>query len=412
MNPSSTAPTAFAEAATRPVRLSPLDVLGLGLLGVRTRTMRAALSALGISIGIATMIVVTGIPASSRAALLDQLTALGTNMLKVQSQPNKDQPILFPPDADRMVARIGPVTMTSAVANTHATVHRSDRIAADDYSGLTVLASRTNLLPALNASVSSGTFLTSAGEKFPTAVLGSVAATRLGIEPLRPGQPSPQIFINNHWFTVVGILTTTPLSPDIDRSVLVGWDAARTELKFDGHPTVVYVKARESAMEAVRDVLPATVYPQLPGMVQVSRPSDALAAKREAEANFSALFLGLAGVALLVGGIGVANTMVISVLERRREIGLRRALGAHRGQIRNQFLTESVILSALGGLAGVVLGILATIGYVSYQHWPVVIPLATVAEGFGGAILVGVTAGVYPSIRASRLTPTEALTSA
>ncbi|MEU6220472.1 ABC transporter permease [Streptomyces sp. NPDC047022] len=412
MNSSSSAPAALAEAATRPVRLSPLDVLGLGLLGVRTRKMRAALSALGISIGIATMIVVTGIPASSRAALLNQLTALGTNMLKVQPQPEKDHPVLLLPDADRMAARIGPVTMASAVANTHATVHRSDRIAPDDYAGLTVLASRTDLLPALNASVSSGTFLTPSNEKFPTAVLGSVAATRLGIEPLRPGQPSPQIFINNHWFTVVGILATTPLSPDIDRSVLVGWDAARTELQFDGHPTVVYVKARESAMEAVRAVLPATVYPQLPGMVQVSRPSDALAAKRDAEANFSALFLGLAGVALLVGGIGVANTMVISVLERRREIGLRRALGAHRGQIRNQFLTESVILSALGGLAGVVLGILATIGYVTYQHWPVVIPVASVAEGFGGAILVGVTAGVYPSIRASRLTPTEALASA
>ncbi|MEU8523780.1 ABC transporter permease [Streptomyces sp. NPDC048577] len=412
MKPSSPASEAVAEAATRPVRLSPLDIIGLGLLGVRTRRMRAALSALGISIGIATMIVVTGIPASSREDLLNQLTALGTNMLKVQPQPNQKPPVLLPPDAAAMAARIGPVTGTSAVANTHATVHRSDRVSADDYAGLTVLASRLDLLPALNASVSSGTFLTSANEKFPTVVLGSVAAHRLGIEPLRPGQPSPQIFINSRWFTVVGILDTTPLSPDIDRSVLVGWDAARTELRFDGHPTVVYVKARENAIENVRSVLPATVYPQLPGMVQVSRPSDALAAKREAQASFSALFLGLAGVALLVGGVGVANTMVISVLERRREIGLRRALGAHRGQIRNQFLTESVVLSALGGLAGVVLGVLATVGYVTYQDWPVIIPVASVAEGLGGALLVGVTAGVYPSIRASRLTPTEALASA
>ncbi|WP_262059328.1 ABC transporter permease [Streptomyces sp. STR69] len=413
MNTTVTAtPTAGTEANSRPVRLAPLDLLGLGLLGIRTRKMRAALSALGISIGIATMIVVTGIPASSQKALLNELSAMGTNMLQAQPVPNPNSPVLLPPESVDMVRRIGPVTMASAVANTHATVHRSDRVDPSDYAGLTILASEVNLLPAINAEVRSGRFLNAATERFPTAVLGSVAATRLGFAKLNDRGPAPQIFINNRWFTVIGILARTPLSPDIDRSVLVGWDAARAQLKFDGHPTVIYIKARESAMEAVRGVLPATVYPQLPGMVQISRPSDALAAKRATQTTFSALFLGLAGVALLVGGIGVANTMVISVLERRREIGLRRALGANRGQIRGQFLTESVVLSALGGVAGTVLGVLATVGYATYQHWPPVVPLTSVAEGFGGAVLVGMIAGVYPSIRAARLTPTEALASA
>ncbi|WP_328749546.1 ABC transporter permease [Streptomyces sp. NBC_00285] len=404
--------TTVTEANSRPVRLAPLDLLGLGLLGIRTRKMRAALSALGISIGIATMIVVTGIPASSQKALLNELSAMGTNMLQAQPVPNPNSPVLLPPESVDMVRRIGPVTMASAVANTHATVHRSDRVDPSDYAGLTILASEVNLLPAINAEVRSGRFLNAATERFPTAVLGSVAATRLGFAKLNDRGPTPQIYINDRWFTVVGILARTPLSPDIDRSVLVGWDAARTQLKFDGHPTVIYIKARESAMEAVRGVLPATVYPELPGMVQISRPSDALAAKRATQTTFSALFLGLAGVALLVGGIGVANTMVISVLERRREIGLRRALGANRGQIRGQFLTESVVLSALGGVAGTVLGVLATVGYATYQHWPPVVPLTSVAEGFGGAVLVGMIAGVYPSIRAARLTPTEALASA
>ncbi|WP_405559357.1 ABC transporter permease [Streptomyces canus] len=404
--------TTVTEANSRPVRLAPLDLLGLGLLGIRTRKMRAALSALGISIGIATMIVVTGIPASSQKALLNELSAMGTNMLQAQPVPNPNSPVLLPPESVDMVRRIGPVTMASAVANTHATVHRSDRVDPSDYAGVTILASEVNLLPAINAEVRSGRFLNAATERFPTAVLGSVAATRLGFAKLNDRGPAPQIYINDRWFTVIGILARTPLSPDIDRSVLVGWDAARTQLKFDGHPTVIYIKARESAMEAVRGVLPATVYPQLPGMVQISRPSDALAAKRATQTTFSALFLGLAGVALLVGGIGVANTMVISVLERRREIGLRRALGANRGQIRGQFLTESVVLSALGGVAGTVLGVLATVGYATYQHWPPVVPLTSVAEGFGGAVLVGMIAGVYPSIRAARLTPTEALASA
>jgi putative ABC transport system permease protein len=208
------------------------------------------------------------------------------------------------------------------------------------------------------------------------------------------------------------VLATTPLAPDIDRSVLVGWDAARTELGFDGHPTVIYVKAQEDQVEAVSQVLPATVYPQLRGIVTVSRPSDALTAKREAGSTFSALFLGLAAVALLVGGVGIANTMVISVLERRREIGLRRALGASRGQIRLQFLTESVLMSALGGLAGTAIGLLAALAYADVHRWPVAIPLPVLAGGLAATLVIGALAGLYPSIRASRLSPTEALAAA
>lgn len=402
----------FTDADTKPVRLAPLDILRLGFLGIHTRKMRAALSALGISIGIATMIVVTGIPASSQKALMNQLSALGTNMLQAVPVPNQTPPVQLPPQSVDMVRRIGPVTVASAVANTHAEVFRNDHVDADDYSGITVLASKPNLLQAINAKVQSGSYLSASTEKFPTVVLGSVAATRMGIAKTVPGQPAPQIYIGRRWFTVIGVLAQTPLSPDIDRSVLVGWDAARTQLNFAGHPTVIYVKAREDGIDAVRDVLAQTIYPELPGMVQVSRPSDALAAKRATQTTFSALFLGLAGVALLVGGIGVANTMVISVLERRREIGLRRALGANKGQIRGQFLTESIALSCLGGLAGTLLGILATIGYATYQNWPPVIPLPAVAGGFAGAVLIGMAAGVYPSIRASRLTPTEALATA
>ncbi|MFC9425661.1 ABC transporter permease [Streptomyces sp. NPDC056987] len=281
-----------------------------------------------------------------------------------------------------------------------AEVFRNDRAGAAGYAGLTVLAGNADLLRAINGKVASGRFLSADTEKFPTAVLGSAAASSLGIPKITAGRPAPQIYINRRWFTVIGTLEKTPLSPDIDRSVLVGWDAARSLLRFDGHPTVIYLKARESEIEAVRDVLPATINPELPGLVQISRPSDALAAKRATESTFSALFLGLAGVALLVGGIGVANTMVISVLERRREIGPRRALGANRGQ----FLTESVVLSGLGGLA--------TAAYAAQQGWEPVIPLGSVTAGFGGAILIGMLAGVYPSLRAARLTPTEALATA
>jgi len=391
------------------MRLAPGDVVRLGLLGIRTRRLRAALSALGIAIGIATMIIVTGIPASSRQALNGRLAALGTNLLRVEPESQGDQPAPLPAESVAMAARIGPVTQVSAVANVHSVVRRSDLIDPYDGSGLSVLASRIDLLPAVNARLLSGRFLSAATERFPTVVLGAVAAGRLGYYRLRPGRPGPQVSIGNRWFIVIGILAPVPLAPDLDQSVLVGWDAARDLLGFDGHPTVIYVRCREPALEQVRAVLPATVNPQLPGLVQVSRPSDALVAKRATANAFGALLLGLAGVSLLVGGVGVANTMVISVLERRREIGLRRALGAHRGQIRIQFLAESVALSVLGGTAGTAIGVSATIGYATWQYWPPVIPAWSVGGGIGGALLVGVVAGVYPAVRAARLTPTQAL---
>ncbi|MEW2290108.1 ABC transporter permease [Streptomyces sp. NPDC047841] len=393
----------------RPVRQNPSDVLRLGLIGIRTRRLRAALSALGISIGVATLVLVTGIPASSQRALDDRLSALGTNVLRAVPQPDQDPPVLLPASADRMAARIGPVTATGQVANTHQLVHRSDRTDPHDGLGLSVLASGDGLLPVVNGRVRAGKFLDPATDRLPTAVLGYEAASRLGVAGLPPGREAPQILVGTTWFTVIGILDPLPLAPDLDRSVLVGWEAARKTLAFDGHPTVVYVKAREDAVEAVSPVLPATLYPELPGLVQVSRPSDALAAKRATHSAFSSLFLGLAGVALLVGAIGVANTMYISVLERRKEIGLRRALGANRGQIRGQFLTESVVLSLLGGVAGTVTGVLATAGYAVYEGWRPVIPPAVLGAGAGGAVVIGMLAGVYPAIRAARLTPTEAL---
>jgi putative ABC transport system permease protein len=393
----------------RPVRLSFGDLFGLGMLGLSTRKMRAVLSALGIALGVATMVVVTGIPASSQKALMDELTALGTNTLRAQPSAREENPVLLPEASVGMAERIGPVTAAAAVANTHTRVRRSDLLDPAYSSDITVLASSLGLLETVNGHIQSGRFLTEATEEFPVVVLGYVAAGRLGIDRIDEDGAKPAVYVGDRWFTVAGVLGPMPLAPDIERSVLVGWQAARKELRFDGHPTVVYVKAHEESIEEVRRVLPATLYSEIPGLVHVSRPSEALAAKRATQNSYAALFLGLAGVALLVGGVGVANTMVISVLERRREIGLRRALGATRGQIRGQILTEAVLLSSLGGVAGTALGMLGTVAYAALQRWPTVIPTTAVTGGVLAAVAVGVVAGLYPSIRAARLTPTQAL---
>jgi putative ABC transport system permease protein len=397
------------EPLPRPRRLGPRDVLRLGGHGMRTRPLRAVLSALGIAIGIAAMIAVVSIPASSAQALRNEIAALGPNLLTAgPGQTFGGDDAELPESTVAMVRRIAPVTAVSAIGTVSATVRRTDRIASRETGGLSVYAANSDLLTTLRGTVHSGRFLDGVNEKFPTVVLGAVAATRLGIDRVEPGSPR-QVWIGGQWFTVIGILDTMPLAPEIERSVLVGWTAAMQRLAFTGHPGRVYVRAEDDQVEAVRGVLARTISPEKPNEVQVALPSEALTAQRLADSSYNALFLALGGVALLVGGVGVANTMVIAVLERRREIGLRRALGATRRQVRGQFLAESVLLSSLGGLVGVLVGVGVTAAYALSKGWPAVFPPVALLGGVGVAALVGALAGMYPAMRAARLAPTEAL---
>ncbi len=396
------------DSGLRPARLGPVDIGRLGATGLRTRPVRAVLSALGIAIGIAAVVCVVGIGASSRDDLNRQLARFGTNLLRVAPGNSiLGAPSHLPSEAIPMIGRIGPVTSVSAtgeVADVH--IYRSDEIPSGETGSIAVLAARTDLLGTVGAHITRGVWLNAATEQYPAVVLGADAASRLGI-----GAPSPEVrlWLGDQWFTVIGILARVPLAPELDAAALIGWPVASTMLAFDGYPTTVYTRTRNDSILDVQAVLAGTANPQHPDEVLVSRPSDALAAGKIANSTLNALLLGLGAVALLVGAVGVANTMVISVLERRSEIGLRRSLGATRGQIRVQFLVESILLAAGGGIGGVLLGIAVTSAYASYKHWPSLVPTTASIGGIAITIVIGALSGLYPAWRAARLSPTEAL---
>jgi putative ABC transport system permease protein len=396
-----------AAGVLAPARLAVGDLARVGSVGLRTRRLRAALSALGIAIGVGAIVAVLGLSSSSQAGLLAEIDRLGTNLLTVTNgQTFTGATAELPIAAPGMIARIGPVTQVQYTGATKANAYRSPLIPSINTNSLSVDAASLELPRAAGTTLAHGSYLNAATAEEPVCVLGAAAAQRLGIDRVHPGE---RIWVGGMWFYVAGILNPAVLAPEIDSSVLVGFKAAQTYLHFDGHPSTIYVRSNTNQVAAVQSVLAQTANPENPSQVNVSQPSAALTARAEAQSALNGLFLGLGAVALLVGAVGVANIMIISVLERRSEIGLRRALGATKGQIRTQFLTEAILLALLGGAVGVAGGALATTVYATTKHWTVVIPALAWGGGIGAAIAIGAGAGLLPAIRAARLSPTEAL---
>jgi putative ABC transport system permease protein len=393
-----------------PARLRPADLAALASIGLRTRKLRAALSALGIAIGVAAIVTVLGLAASAQAALLAEIARLGTNLLTVTNgQTLTGASAELPQAAPGMIARLPGVTAVQATGTVGGvSVYKSPLIPAINTNAVTIDAATTGLPAVAGTSLATGQFLNAATAREPVAVLGAATAQLLGIDRIRPGL---RIWAGRQWFYVTGILKPAILAPEIDSAVLIGFPAARTYLRFDGHPSQIYVRTvdTQAATTAVDSLLAAQADPENTSSVGVSQPSDALTARADAQDALGTLFLGLGAVALLVGAIGVANIMVIAVLERRSEIGLRRALGATRGQIRTQFLAEAVLLSLAGGAAGVIIGAVATAVYARGHGEAVIIPPEAWAGGLAAAVATGALAGLLPAIRAARLSPTQAL---
>jgi putative ABC transport system permease protein len=392
--------------------LRPADLLRSAALGLRARKLRAALSAAAVAVGIAAVIGVLGITRSSESALLAQIDRAGTNMLVVTNgQDLSGQEVELPAQAPGMLARAAGVTTVAPTAELPAyAVFRTGKMPGYATNGLGLRACGAGLLAAVGGTLRDGAFLTAATSRYPFAVLGYQAAVSLGVS-----QPGARFWVAGPaggagaWLTVAGVLNPVPLASELDSSVLVGFPAAAALFGYDGHPSRVYVRTVTDQTAAAAALLAPSAWPDHPEQVQVTQPSAALTARIAVQDAGTTLYLGLGGIAILAGGLGIANVMVISVLERRSEIGLRRALGAARAHVGAQFLSEAVLLSAAGGLCGLAAGSAVTLAVAKTHGWAVLIPGQFLWASLGVAVAVGALAGCYPALRAARLAPADAL---
>jgi putative ABC transport system permease protein len=386
------------------------ELLGVAWNGLSARKIRTALIMLGPIVGVAAMVGAVGLTESAKGDLKAKLAALGTNLITVEAGGTfGQQNPTMPKDAVHRVKQLQSVTRASAVGEVSGVLTIPHAGAEKYYEAfpVPVLAADDALPGALEVKMQSGRWLRESDRlnHARAAVIGEGLAKEYGVIP---GEIRT-LRLNNVDYGIVGVLSSVALDPSLDNAVFVTQWGAKHDFGTEGKPTKLYVRAATGETEATSKAIPTAINLGGPDQVSTKIPSDALAASAQADETLqqTAVFAGI--LALAVGGIGIANVMSISVIQRSTEIGIRRALGHTRSTIALQFLLEALFIGILGGLAGVFVGVAVVYLVSAFAGWTVVIDYGRMPLWVGLAVGVSVAAGLYPSGKAARLEPLETL---
>jgi putative ABC transport system permease protein len=386
------------------------DLLSVAWTGLTARRVRTLLIMVGPVVGVAAMVCAIGLTESAKGSLQAQLAKLGTNLIVAQAGGTfGSQNPTFPNNAVQRVRAISSVESAAATTNMSAVAALPIQGASAYYEAfpVPVRAADLNLPSVLNVPVIDGRWLNKADEQLhvDSVVLGEGIAKQYGY---LPGEVRT-IELNGVNFGVVGVLGPVPLDPDLDNAVFVTQWAAQNVFQTNGQPNQLYVRADPGTTQQTANAIPTAI--SLGGSDQTSTqvPSDVLQAAAQANTTLQevALFAGL--LALTVGGLGIANVMSISVIQRSSEIGIRRAVGHNRAKIGMQFLLESLFVGILGGTMGAILGVIIVYVVSAFAHWTAVVNYSQIPLWMALAVAVSAVAGLFPSIKAARLEPLETL---
>jgi putative ABC transport system permease protein len=400
-----------------PSRFRPADLAGEAIAGLLQRPGRSVLTVLGTVAGIGGFVAIVALSQTAAGQIGKEFNVQDATQVTVNDTGARSGPagrtMDFPTNADALANRIHGVVAAGVwwpVNFGQISVSALPPSADGTKVGLPVTAASPGALVASGAQLAAGVLFNQFHEATAqdVAVLSKTAAAQLGISSL---VNEPAIFIGGQPFTVVGILADDPRLPQLNLGVTVPESAA---LRLWGSPqpagpAQMLIHTRLGAAQVVAEQAAVALRPDNPKLLTATAPVNPAQLKKSVTASFNAVFLALAGVALVIGAVGIANTTLVAVLERSSEIGLRRALGARPRHIAIQFLAESTALGLFGGLVGACFGVLVAIAVTISEHWTALLDSRVVFVAPAAGAVIGLLAGLYPALRASTIEPADAL---